>query len=147
MAMAPASDIGKVEASPGERKDQKMHCPISNVNTEEIAKIRKQCREESFWYRALPLSLGSMLVVQGLVANGILKPNPRLGPFPKMALAGVLGYAVGTMSYIRICMKKFESAGAPFFGKGQKWHCHHTCEQCQAKLKASPSEKPETSVI
>ena len=147
--MESTPDTGKVQqTSPGEQKDQSLkHCPISNVKTEEIAKIRKQCREESFWYRALPLSLGSMLVVQGLVANGVLKPNPKLGSLPKVALAGILGYAVGTMSYIRICRKKFESAGSSFPGRRQKWHCHHTCEKCQAELKANQSEKSETSII
>uniref|UniRef100_A0A8D2LXP2 Uncharacterized protein n=1 Tax=Varanus komodoensis TaxID=61221 RepID=A0A8D2LXP2_VARKO len=28
-----------------------MHCPISNLNNEEIVKLRQQCKEESFWYR------------------------------------------------------------------------------------------------
>ncbi|KAJ6668566.1 hypothetical protein lerEdw1_012048 [Lerista edwardsae] len=113
---------GKVQASPAEQKPKSMlHCPISDVVPEEIAKIRQQCKEESFWYRALPLSLGSMLVAQGLVANGVLKPNAKLGSLPKIAIAGTLGYAIGTMSYIRTCQKKFESVGVQPFGPGRRW--------------------------
>nr|XP_060634482.1 OCIA domain-containing protein 2 [Anolis sagrei ordinatus] len=145
--MASVPDDGKVQTPPAEQKGQGSRpCPITNVHPEEFAKIRNQCKEESFWYRALPLSLGSMLVVQGLVGQGVLKPNPKLGPLPKMALAGVLGFAVGTMSYIRTCQKKFEQAGVQFPGPGRKWHCHHMCEECKAKNKASQLEKPQPSV-
>uniref|UniRef100_A0A663E2A0 OCIA domain-containing protein n=1 Tax=Aquila chrysaetos chrysaetos TaxID=223781 RepID=A0A663E2A0_AQUCH len=47
------------------------YCPISHIHSAgEIAKIREECKKESFWYRALPLSLGSMLVTQGLASKG-----------------------------------------------------------------------------
>ncbi|XP_042324530.1 OCIA domain-containing protein 2 isoform X2 [Sceloporus undulatus] len=145
--MASVPDNANVQASPVEQKSKSSWpCPITNIHPEELAKIRQQCKEESFWYRALPLSLGSMLVVQGLVAQGVFKPNPKLGPLPKMALAGALGFAVGTMSYIRTCQKKFEHAGVQFFGPGKKWHCHHMCEECKAKSKASQLEQTQPSV-
>ncbi|KFV66469.1 OCIA domain-containing protein 1, partial [Dryobates pubescens] len=64
-----------------------------------------------FIFTALPLSLGSMLVTQGLVSKGIFSANPRFGAFPKMAIAGVLGYAIGKMSYFGECQKKFEKIG------------------------------------
>ncbi|XP_061439290.1 OCIA domain-containing protein 2 [Rhineura floridana] len=145
--MASAPGDGKVQAPSADQKSQGLlHCPISNFNTEELAKIRQQCKEESFWYRALPLSLGSMLITQGLVANGVLKPNPKLGSFPKIALAGALGFAIGTMSYIRTCQKKFEDAGLQPFGPGWKRHCPHICKECKAKFESSASEKSTASV-
>ncbi|NXQ48666.1 OCAD1 protein, partial [Catharus fuscescens] len=79
-------------------------------------RIRKECKQESFWYRALPLSLGSMLVTQGLISKGIFSASPRFGPYPKMAIAGILGYAIGKMSYMGECQKKFQKAGIAPFG-------------------------------
>nr|XP_005490087.1 OCIA domain-containing protein 2 isoform X2 [Zonotrichia albicollis] len=86
-------------------------CPMSQIQDREVARIIKECRQESFWYRALPLSLGSMLVTQGLISKGIFSASPRFGPFPKMAIAGVLGYAIGKMSYMGECRKKFQKMG------------------------------------
>uniref|UniRef100_A0A8C3KYQ1 OCIA domain-containing protein n=1 Tax=Calidris pygmaea TaxID=425635 RepID=A0A8C3KYQ1_9CHAR len=61
-------------ANPGLSFQTMFYCPNSQThNAEEIARIRKKCRKESFWYRALPLSLGSMLVTQGLVSKGKYK--------------------------------------------------------------------------
>ncbi|NWT52827.1 OCAD2 protein, partial [Erythrocercus mccallii] len=79
-------------------------------------RICKECKQESFWYRALPLSLGSMLVTQGLISKGIFSANPRFGPYPKMAIAGVLGFAIGKMSYMGECQKKFQKIGIAPFG-------------------------------
>ncbi|KAM6346750.1 OCIA domain-containing protein 2 [Podargus strigoides] len=110
-------------------------CPISqNHSAGEIARIRKECKQESFWYRALPLSLGSMLVTQGLISKGVFSASPRFGALPKMAIAGVLGFALGKMSYIGECQKKFQKVGIAPFGPPQKRHCHHACKECEAKL-------------
>ncbi|XP_053259635.1 OCIA domain-containing protein 2 isoform X2 [Podarcis raffonei] len=128
--MTSAPGDNKVQASSvGQKNQSPLPCPISNLNSDEFVEIRRQCKEESFWYRALPLSLGGMLITQGLLAN----------------VAGALGYGIGTMSYIRTCQKKFESAGLKPFGPGWKRHCPHVCNECKAKLESSASEKPEPS--
>ncbi|XP_054020350.1 OCIA domain-containing protein 2 [Dryobates pubescens] len=117
------------------------YCPKSQIqNSGEIARIREECRSESFWYRALPLSLGSMLVTQGLVSKGIFSANPRFGAFPKMAIAGVLGYAIGKMSYFGECQKKFEKIGIVPWGPPKKRHCNHTCKECEAKVGSAAKE-------
>ncbi|XP_074011274.1 OCIA domain-containing protein 2 [Numenius arquata] len=117
------------------------YCPNSQThNAEEIAKIRKKCRKESFWYRALPLSLGSMLVTQGLVSKGIFSASPRFGALPKMAIAGVLGFAIGKVSYIGECKKKFQKIGVVPPGPQQKRRCHHTCKECGAKSGSNEKE-------
>ncbi|XP_026702643.1 OCIA domain-containing protein 2 [Athene cunicularia] len=117
------------------------YCPISqNYNAGEIARIRKECKKESFWYRALPLSLGSMLVTQGLVSKGVFSVNPRFGALPKMAIAGVLGFAIGKISYMGECQKKFQKIGIVPCGPQQKRHCHHTCKECEAKLGSNEKE-------
>ncbi|KFZ50719.1 OCIA domain-containing protein 2, partial [Podiceps cristatus] len=78
-------------------------------------RIREECKKESFCYRALPLSLGSMLVTQGLVSKGIFSASPRFGVLPKMTIAGVLGFAIGKMSYTGECQKEFQRIGiVPF---------------------------------
>ncbi|KAM6401906.1 OCIA domain-containing protein 2-like [Pluvialis apricaria] len=123
---------------------QMFYCPISqNHDAEEIARIRKECKKESFWYRALPLSLGSMLVTQGLVSKGIFSASPRFGALPKMAIAGVLGFAVGKVSYIGECQKKFQKIGIVPPGPQKKRRCRHTCKECEAK---SGSNEKEGSV-
>nr|XP_009938860.1 PREDICTED: OCIA domain-containing protein 2 [Opisthocomus hoazin] len=117
------------------------YCPTSHIhNAEEIARIREECKKESFWYRALPLSVGSMLVTQGLVSKGIFSANPRFGALPKVAIAGVLGFAIGKMSYIGECQKKFQKIGGVPFGPQQKRHCHHACRECEAKLGSNEKE-------
>ncbi|XP_071342983.1 OCIA domain-containing protein 2 [Trachinotus anak] len=80
-------------------------CPVSDrhIHRDDVRKVWKECHEESFWYRALPLSLGSMAVTGGLIYNGIWKSSKRFGPFPKLAVAGILGYAVGKASYVGTC--------------------------------------------
>ncbi|KAG8003463.1 OCIA domain-containing protein 2, partial [Nibea albiflora] len=96
-------------------------CPISDhhVHRDDLRKIWKECREESFWYRALPLSVGSMAVTGGLIYNGVWKSSKRFGPFPKLAVAGILGYLVGKASYAGTCRSKFQKLGVgegPGFG-------------------------------
>ncbi|XP_048159340.1 OCIA domain-containing protein 2 [Corvus hawaiiensis] len=117
-----------------------LFCPISQIQDREIARIHKECKQESFWYRGLPLSLGSMLVTQGLISKGIFSASARFGPYPKMAIAGVLGFAIGKMSYMGECQKKFQKIGIAPFGPQQKRQCHHACKECKAKLGSNESE-------
>nr|XP_041571674.1 OCIA domain-containing protein 2 isoform X2 [Taeniopygia guttata] len=122
-----------------------LFCPMSQIQDREIARIIKECKQESFWYRALPLSLGSMLVTQGLISKGIFSASPRFGPYPKMAIASVLGFAIGRMSYMGVCQKKFQKIGIAPFGPQQKRKCHHTCKECKAKLGSNEREGSSSS--
>uniref|UniRef100_A0A8C5UVX2 OCIA domain containing 2 n=1 Tax=Microcebus murinus TaxID=30608 RepID=A0A8C5UVX2_MICMU len=72
---------------PPPSKRSLLFCPKSklHIHREEVAKIMRECQEESFWKRALPFSLVSMLVTQGLVHQGYLAANPRFGSLPKVA--------------------------------------------------------------
>ncbi|KAM5194210.1 OCIA domain-containing protein 2 [Mantella aurantiaca] len=154
-----AAPQGTEAAPPGPKK-----CPFTPAQRQEIKKVIKECKEESFWYRALPLSLGSMLATQGLVYTGYLSANKRFGSLPKLALAGVLGFAVGKISYIGACQKKFHNTGVEkmfeagfvpgigcgfgpaFFGRHN--HCHHHCENCKKKCskeKESPAQPTSSS--
>ncbi|KAG9282775.1 OCIA domain-containing protein 2 [Astyanax mexicanus] len=147
----------KTEAEAAQAKSSGWPCPISdkNVNREEVKQIWKECQEESFWYRALPLSLGSMAVTGGLIYNGVWKQSKRLGPFPKLAVAGILGYAVGKASYMGTCREKFQKLGPEFSkGFGTGWgpgfggpghrHCNHVCQECQKAKKKEDGAAPET---
>ncbi|XP_074085574.1 OCIA domain-containing protein 2 [Macrotis lagotis] len=124
-------------------KQSLLFCPKSKVHIHrgEISKIIRECKEESFWKRALPLSLVGMLVTQGLVHKGYLASNPRFGSLPKVALAGILGFGLGKVSYIGACQNKFhtidfELRGAGF-GPGHNRHCLYTCEDCKIKHELS----------
>nr|XP_040148375.1 OCIA domain-containing protein 2 isoform X2 [Ictidomys tridecemlineatus]XP_040148377.1 OCIA domain-containing protein 2 isoform X2 [Ictidomys tridecemlineatus] len=88
----------------------------------------------------------SMLVTQGLVHQGYLAANPRLGSLPKLALAGILGFGLGKASYIGVCQSKFHSfedqlRGAGF-GPEHNRHCLLTCEEC--KIRHGLSEKGDS---
>ncbi|XP_013882995.1 OCIA domain-containing protein 2 [Austrofundulus limnaeus] len=127
-------------------------CPLSDahVHREDVRKVWKECQEESFWYRALPLSLGSMAVTGGLIYKGIWKSSPRFGPFPKLAVAGLLGFAVGKASYVGTCRSKFHELGIKDGTGFRPWSrnglhepgrrfCNHVCEECKKKDQAAPS--------
>ncbi|KAM7167353.1 OCIA domain-containing protein 2 isoform 1-T1 [Macrochelys suwanniensis] len=138
----------KVQASSQQQNKQSgLHCPISDahINRKEVERISRECRNESFWYRGLPLSLGSMLITQGLIYNGFLSSNPRFGSLPKIAFAGAFGLAIGTMSYIRVCQRKFQSIGVQPFGPEHKRHCHHTCKECEANFVSTGKENSKPS--
>nr|KAF6432005.1 OCIA domain containing 2 [Rousettus aegyptiacus] len=77
---------------PPPSKQSLLFCPKSKVHIHrgEILKIIRECQEESFWKRALPFSLVSMLVTQGLVHQGYLEANPRFGSLPKAARTACL---------------------------------------------------------
>ncbi|KAF6372225.1 OCIA domain containing 2 [Rhinolophus ferrumequinum] len=122
---------------PPPSKQSLLFCPKSklHIHRGEISKIIRECQEESFWKRALPFSLVSMLVTQGLVHQ----------------VAGILGFGLGKASYIGICQSKFHSLedqlrGAGF-GPGHNRHCLLTCEQCKTKhgLSEQGSSQPSAS--
>uniref|UniRef100_H3C348 OCIA domain containing 2 n=1 Tax=Tetraodon nigroviridis TaxID=99883 RepID=H3C348_TETNG len=130
-------------------------CPLGDrhVHRDDLRKVWKECQEESFWYRALPLSLTSMAVTGGLIYNGTWKASKRFGPFPKLAVAGILGFIVGRMSYAPTCRSKFQKigiegpgfgpwgGGPPFWRGGPGHRCHHVCEECKKKAQAAPAEQ------
>ncbi|XP_036378191.1 OCIA domain-containing protein 2 [Megalops cyprinoides] len=127
-----------------------------HVHRDEVRQIIRECQEESFWYRALPLSLGSMAITGALLYNGVLHPSKRFGPLPKLAVAGILGYILGKASYMRMCRDKFQRLGFEPFGPGfsprfrrgfhpeHKRQCHHVCKECE-KNQAPPTPEREQS--
>ncbi|XP_026517260.1 OCIA domain-containing protein 2-like [Terrapene carolina triunguis] len=86
-----------------------------------------------------------MLITQGLIYNGLLSSNPRFGSLPKIAFAGAFGLAIGTMSYIRVCQRKFQSIGVQPFGPEYKRPCHHTCKECEANFGSNGQENSKPS--
>ncbi|XP_061744854.1 OCIA domain-containing protein 2 [Nerophis ophidion] len=121
-------------------------CPLGDghIHGEDVRKVWKECQEQSFWYRALPFSLGSMAITGALIYTDIWKKSKRFGPFPKLAVAGILGYAVGKASYVSTCRRKFQELGiGPTFGPwaspGRR-SCQHVCEECKKKSGATLAE-------
>ncbi|XP_056413857.1 OCIA domain-containing protein 2 isoform X2 [Hyla sarda] len=141
-----------------------MHCPISHAHREDFSKIIKECKEESFWYRALPLSVTSMLATQALIYKGYLSKNIRFGSLPKLALAGFLGFAIGKISYAGTCQKKFEKLGAqnpfeagfgpgmgagfgPGFFRSHHKNCPHVCEECKKKCAKDKQQSAQPTTV
>lgn len=141
----------------------------------ELWRHRRNCdcddrRSTSRWYcsgssqgrvEALPISLGSMAVTGGLIYNGVWKSSPRFGPFPKLAVAGILGYALGKASYMGTCRSKFQQLGVgpglepwgsgaggrfgPWGGSGHGHRsCNHVCEECKKKVPAAPAQQQQS---
>ncbi|XP_051952390.1 OCIA domain-containing protein 1-like [Xyrauchen texanus] len=77
------------------------------IPNEEERRVFRECNSESFWYRSLPFSAIAVTVTQVLVSKGMLAPSPRFGSLPKIAIAGIVGFISGKMSYMRACQEKF----------------------------------------
>ncbi|XP_051731674.1 OCIA domain-containing protein 2 [Ctenopharyngodon idella] len=137
---------GPVDTKPGQSGWKQFQCPIADPHfpRKDIKQIWKECQYESFWYRALPLSTGSMAVTGGLIYSGVWKQSKRFGYFPKLLLAGIVGYAVGKASYVGTCREKFNNKLGPEFKKNfgpsgfgprgfrhEHKHCIHVCEKCK----------------
>ncbi|XP_016311764.1 OCIA domain-containing protein 2-like [Sinocyclocheilus anshuiensis] len=153
-----AGGEGVVDRKPGQSGWKQFQCPIADPHfpREDIKKIWKECQYESFWYRALPLSAGSMAVSGGLIYSGVWKQSKRFGYFPKLLLAGIVGYAVGKASYAGTCREKFNSKLGPEFAKGFSppgfgpggskpghKHCIHVCEKCKQEEAQATATAPD----
>uniref|UniRef100_A0A2K6P4M5 OCIA domain containing 2 n=1 Tax=Rhinopithecus roxellana TaxID=61622 RepID=A0A2K6P4M5_RHIRO len=131
--MASASTCGNQDKDthlPPPSKQSLLFCPKSklHIHRAEISKIMQECQEESFWKR------------------GYLTANPRFGSLPKIALAGLLGFGLGKVSYIGVCQSKFyffeDQLRGAGFGPQHNRHCLLTCEEC--KIKHGLSEKGDS---
>ncbi|NP_001039167.1 OCIA domain-containing protein 1 [Xenopus tropicalis] len=102
--------------SPAEFSDQQQPAPhrtvqppgVGYIPTDDERRVFRECNEESFWYRSLPISAVSMIVTQGLISRGILTTSSRFGSLPKVAFAGLCGYLAGKVSYMKTCQEKFK---------------------------------------
>ncbi|XP_063777022.1 OCIA domain-containing protein 2-like [Pseudophryne corroboree] len=151
------------EPNPAEPPKSIKHCPLSHAHREDVAKVFKECKEESIWHRAIPLSLVSMLATQGLIYKGYLSKSARFGVIPKVALAGVLGFVIGNVSYMGECKRKLEKLGLQntpegvfgpaftgaygpgFFGRNHK-HCHH-CEECKKQCTKDKGGSAQSNTV
>ncbi|XP_073698972.1 OCIA domain-containing protein 1 [Garra rufa] len=79
------------------------------IPTEEERRVFRECNQESFLYRSLPISAISMAFTQFLISRGALTASGRFGSLPKVAFAGFFGYVGGKLSYMKTCQEKFKS--------------------------------------
>ncbi|XP_072176593.1 OCIA domain-containing protein 1-like [Diadema setosum] len=75
--------------------------------TEEEQQALRECRFESFWYRAFPLASAAGISTHFLVQRGALNASKRFGSVPKVMFASVCGYVIGKMLYVGQCRDKF----------------------------------------
>ncbi|XP_039530726.1 OCIA domain-containing protein 1-like isoform X2 [Pimephales promelas] len=144
---ATAKDIGCTmsEQSPADRerpRNAALVClgPIGiDYNpTEEERKVFRQCNQESFWYRSLPISATSMAFTQFLISRGALTSSGRFGSLPKVVFAGVCGYLGGKISYMKTCQEKFMSLENSPLGEALR-------QKQQHQPPKFPSEQPGLS--
>ena len=83
--------------------------PMQNMNqlSKEEQDIIAECRSESYWYRALPLSVAFGSAASFMVRSGILSASQRFGAWPKTVFGAGVGYIVGKASYASACQEKF----------------------------------------
>ncbi|XP_067259029.1 OCIA domain-containing protein 1-like [Chanodichthys erythropterus] len=98
---------------------------IDYIPTEEERRVFRECNQESFWYRSLPISAISMALTQFLISRGVLMASGRFGSLPKVAFAGVCGYLGGKMSYMKTCQEKFKSLENSPLGEALRQRQHH----------------------
>ncbi|PKU35492.1 ocia domain-containing protein 2 [Limosa lapponica baueri] len=55
-------------------------------------------------------------------------------------VAGVLGFAIGKVSYIGECQKMFQEIGVVPSDPQQRRRCRHTCKECRAKSGSNEKE-------
>uniref|UniRef100_A0A0B7AIE0 OCIA domain-containing protein n=1 Tax=Arion vulgaris TaxID=1028688 RepID=A0A0B7AIE0_9EUPU len=85
--------------------DHALQHPILAL-TEEERLIMKECDRDSFYKRALPLSLGAMLATHMMVKSGRWKAHPKFGSLSKVLIFGGVAYFVGKISYLPVCQQK-----------------------------------------
>ncbi|XP_073848318.1 OCIA domain-containing protein 1-like [Musca autumnalis] len=74
--------------------------------TSEELRVLRECKDESFYQRALPLGLTFGGAAYLGVKNGLLKPNAKFGAVPKVLLGVIAGYIIGKWSYKQKCAEK-----------------------------------------
>jgi len=67
----------------------------------------KECRDESFWYRALPLGLALGGITQAAIQAGKIAVAGNAGKIIRVFSAGTVGYVLGKASYTSACRQKF----------------------------------------
>lgn len=77
--------------------------------TDEEKVVMRQCASDSFWYRALPLSVVLGAATRVLFARGVLKPSARFGIWPQYGGAVLLGYIIGKVSFIGEYKRRLEA--------------------------------------
>nr|XP_057929881.1 OCIA domain-containing protein 2 isoform X2 [Doryrhamphus excisus] len=82
------ASVRKENAVGSVSENREWRCPFGDghIHREDVRKVWKECQEQSFWYRALPFSLGSMAITGALIYNDVWKKSKRFGPFPKLAV-------------------------------------------------------------
>lgn len=63
------------------------------------------------------LTCEDILITVSLLFKGYLKANPRFGPYPKVALAVIVGYFVGKLSYQQRCAEKLMALPNSYIGQ------------------------------
>jgi len=76
--------------------------------SEEERMVMRECVDEAFWYRSLPLASATAILVRYGVSSGRIRPTKH-GSWPVVVGATSLAYVLGKLSYIfgDNCHRKF----------------------------------------
>ncbi|XP_060102274.1 OCIA domain-containing protein 1 [Heteronotia binoei] len=106
--MEPHGQVEGESHRPGHGSPGQSGVNMNYVPTEDERRVFRECNQESFWYRSVPLSAISVLVTQVLIKKGVLTTHSRFGALPKLVFAGLCGYIGGKLSYMKACQEKFK---------------------------------------
>ncbi|XP_054109332.1 OCIA domain-containing protein 2 isoform X3 [Callithrix jacchus] len=140
--MASASTRGNQDKDPHlppPSKQSLLFCPKSklHIHRAEISKIMRECQEESFWKRALPFSLVSMLVTQGLVYQETVSRYIAQAGLELLSSSDPPTSASQSARITEFLMKRMHSASCSLF---PALPCHGiTLTRCQLSALGLPS--------
>ncbi|XP_043214622.1 OCIA domain-containing protein 1-like [Amphibalanus amphitrite] len=69
-------------------------------------RVLRECNSESFYRRSVPISSAMMAGTLYMIRSGRWQPGRRFGVVPKVAVAGIVGYFIGKISYMETCKEK-----------------------------------------
>ncbi|XP_076053275.1 OCIA domain-containing protein asrij [Oratosquilla oratoria] len=80
--------------------------PMRQIFTPEELRTLRECSNEAFYYRCMPLAAILSSGVFIAIRRGILSASPRFGYVPKILGASLVGYFGGKLSYQSACAEK-----------------------------------------
>ena len=80
--------------------------PVQHRMSQDEMRVLRECNSESFYRRSVPISSSLMAGTLYLIRSGRWQPGKRFGVVPKVAVAGIVGYFIGKVSYMEACKEK-----------------------------------------
>ena len=118
--------------------------PVPHRMSQDEMRVLRECNSESFYRRSVPISSALMAGTLYMIRTGRLQPGKRFGVVPKVAVAGIVGYFIGKVSYMDTCKEKLMALPNSEIGRmlRKQRSGGSVTEPGFAELAESPTEEP-----